>query len=839
MTRFTLTSPEPGQLVAAWTAPQADRADDYRVSWAKQDQDWPSWRDEDRNAHPTTTTHTINGLDHGADYKVRVRARLEQNTSSPWSGPWSEAALTVSAPPADAPETPTGLALTLEYGIPVLTWNDPGDETVTGHRIRRGPGADSLTVLEDNTASASRKYTDDSAQVGQTYHYAVEAINPNGASGVSGAASVTSHAGPYNLLAAVSGESVSLSWTAPDAATATGYRVLSGASADDLSVLVDDTGGTAATYRDDTEREPGTVHYAVAAHVPAGTTRQSAPVSVQIEGTTDTQPADPSNDETVVLVTNAAVSPSASTANVGPVLVAQSFRTGSAPQGYALHTVHLQISTGSGAPSVAAAIHADGNPSYGDKLYDLTGPGDLDAAVDVFTAPEDTTLEPDTTYWLVIRRSSQTGTASLQLADSPAADNRSMAGFTLSSHLTETATGSDSGTTTRSVTRSAKPVTQGATVRVTMNGQDLSDVPASTQSTETLTVGQEHEGRINFYGDTDWYPVELQANRKYAVETGNGTAKHLSLTGVYDSGGTEQTVHRVNAFTRYPTGQRAYFTPASAGTYYVGAGVATYAGDVETHRTQETIDGEVVETVHTRPITTGAYTVSVFDADPETANVSTQASANAGGSYHGELYPPHNSLTDTDWIKVTMEQDSTYLLLLSGYTSTVNFRIVSVRDSSGNPVSGFTGVNSDRDPQGGGFNSWVDATYTATASGDYFVELTAEAANYMKETVTGTDAGGVATAGTQTLATWDFFGAQYQLPGLERQPSRQGRALRPGHDRAARLHRRPRGQRQQVRHGLDQQRRRRRLVLSLDGSRKDLRHPAAGQRAACRSSSAA
>ena len=213
----------------------------------------------------------------------------------------------------------------------------------------------------------------------------------------------------------------------------------------------------------------------------------------------------------------------------------------------------------------------------------------------------------------------------------------------------------------------------------------------------------------------------------------------------------------------YPTGQRAYFTPTSAGTYYVGAGVATYAGEVETHRTQETIDGVVVETIHTRPLTAGAYTVSVFDADPETANVSTAASANTGGSYHGEFYPPHNSLTDTDWVKVTMEQHSTYLLLLSGYTSTVNFRIVNLRDSSGNPVSGFTGVNSDRDPQGGGFNSWVDATYTATASGDYFVELTAEAANYMEETVTETDAAGVATAGTQALATWDFYGAQYHF----------------------------------------------------------------------------
>ena len=204
---------------------------------------------------------------------------------------------------------------------------------------------------------------------------------------------------------------------------------------------------------------------------PTATTRQSAPVSVQIEGTTDTQPADPGNDETVVLVTNAAAPALGQRRKrrPGPGGPELPHRQRSR-QGYALHTVHLQISAGTGAPSVAAAIHADGNPSYGERLYDLTGPGGLDAAVDVFTAPEDATLEPDTTYWLVIRRSSQTGTASLQLADSPDADDRSMTGFTLSSHLTETAAGSDSGAATRSVTRSAKagktkPVTQGATVR--------------------------------------------------------------------------------------------------------------------------------------------------------------------------------------------------------------------------------------------------------------------------------------------------------------------------------------------------------------------------------------
>ena len=76
--RLTLTSVEPGQMVITCTAPEADTADDYRATWTRRDQNWPSWRDEDRNAYPTTTTLTINGLDEGVAYKVRVCARMDQ-----------------------------------------------------------------------------------------------------------------------------------------------------------------------------------------------------------------------------------------------------------------------------------------------------------------------------------------------------------------------------------------------------------------------------------------------------------------------------------------------------------------------------------------------------------------------------------------------------------------------------------------------------------------------------------------------------------------------------------------------------------------------------------------
>ena len=768
--RLTLTSVEPGQLVITWTAPEADRADDYRVSWARSDQDWPAWSDPDGNAYPTTTTVTINGLDEGVEYKVRVRARIDQNTASPWSGPWSQAAQTVSAPPAGAPASPAGLVITLDYGVPVLSWDDPADDSVTGYRIRRGPHANDLPALVNDTGSVTNTYTDDTAQAGHAYVYAVQAINDSGASGYSGTVSVTPPPGPYNLLAVAGEEGVSLNWSAPDGATVTGYRILSGTSAADPTVLVDDTGSADTFYDDVSEREPGTVHYAVSAHVAGGTTPESAPVSVTIEDDSATETTDGANDETVVLVSNVEVSPSANPATVGDALVAQRFRTGPSASGYVLHTVHLEIAAQSGDPTIAVSIHASAGSTYGAKLYDLSSPPNLDADVDVFTAPDDATLQPDTDYWMVVKRSSESGAASLQIASTLGADDKSMDGFGLSVHQTGSATetsGRNRKTTALNVsytlpafslrTNAGGVVTRtnGNPVRLAMNGQDLADVPASISSTVTLTVGQKHQGLINFFADHDWYPVLLEANKKYDFVVNNGTTKHIGLAGFYDSSGVKQTIHRVP----HGAGQRAYFTPTSAGTYYLAAGVGSYAGSIETHRTEQTVSGEVVVTAHYKPTTTGTYSVSVFDADPETATIDTKASVSPGDTYHGEFFPPHNSLTDTDWIRLPMQQGQKYMLLLYGYTSIVDFRIMSIRDSSGAVVTGFTAVGSDQDRSGGGNQHWVTATFEPSTSGDYFVELTARAANYMKRTYTDTDIQEETV--TQTLSDHDFHGVVY------------------------------------------------------------------------------
>ena len=198
----TATDDNAGGLVIAWQAPQAphDAPTDYRVNWARSDDDYPSYTEEHGNAHPATTTHTLEGLDRDTKYKIRIRARYSPNGQydAHWSGPWTEiTARVVSSPPdtrknSGAPAAPTliGTAVTPE-GHVTLLWLDPSDDSITGYRVLRGPDADSLAVIREDTGSTAISYTDTEAEAGQTHAYAVQARSAAGLSPLSNTRTAT------------------------------------------------------------------------------------------------------------------------------------------------------------------------------------------------------------------------------------------------------------------------------------------------------------------------------------------------------------------------------------------------------------------------------------------------------------------------------------------------------------------------------------------------------------------------------------------------------------------------------------------------------------------------
>ena len=191
----TLTAADDtGQLLITWTAPAAPNSDptDYHLNWAKSTEDYPADSAEAGNVHPTTTTHTLANLEYDTDYNIRVRARYSdgENAASPWNGPWTETAAQVKLP---LPAAPTiGATAVSPDGDVLLSWFNPDqNDSITGYQILRGPDADNLAIIEDDTGSSSTSYTDTAPPAGQTHTYAVKARNASGLSDLSNTLTAT------------------------------------------------------------------------------------------------------------------------------------------------------------------------------------------------------------------------------------------------------------------------------------------------------------------------------------------------------------------------------------------------------------------------------------------------------------------------------------------------------------------------------------------------------------------------------------------------------------------------------------------------------------------------
>ena len=182
-----------GQLVLTWDPPAAPNAapTDYHVNWAKSSEDYPADTAPDGNDHPTDTTLTLTVLEFDTDYNVRVRARYTdgENAASPWNGPWTETTARVKLPLPMAINM-TGAAVSPASQV-FLFWSDPSNDSITGYQILRGPKADSLVVIEDDTGSTSTSYTDETPPAGQTHTYAVKARNASGLSNLSNTLTAT------------------------------------------------------------------------------------------------------------------------------------------------------------------------------------------------------------------------------------------------------------------------------------------------------------------------------------------------------------------------------------------------------------------------------------------------------------------------------------------------------------------------------------------------------------------------------------------------------------------------------------------------------------------------
>ena len=228
-------------------------------------------------------TYTDNTVAAGLTYTYRIKAINEHGVSE--RSRWFHVDTPAAPEPeeeqaAEPPSKPRGLEATATHDSVTLTWDAPGDDTITGYVIlRRIPGVDPeghFNELVSNTGTAATTYTDDTVSAETRYTYRIKAINEHGVSersrwyhintpaapGQEAQQATEPPAPPTGLSAeVVAHDSVTLTWDDPNDASVSGYVVLRlDFVQSDLATVAADTGTTATSYTDDTV-EPDTLYF--------------------------------------------------------------------------------------------------------------------------------------------------------------------------------------------------------------------------------------------------------------------------------------------------------------------------------------------------------------------------------------------------------------------------------------------------------------------------------------------------------------------------------------------------------------------------------------------------
>ena len=255
------------------------------------------------------------------DASVTARTRYVYGVKARNPHGLSEVSSPANAETSDAPTSsmPTGLAVsTASHDSVTLTWDDPGDSSITGYQVLRrsrdgdeygdGLGAAEFVVIVGNTGSPGTTYTDTSVAARTRYVYGVKARNSQGLSEASSSANAETTDTPQPAppstpmglaVSSASHDSVTLTWDDPGDSTIESYQVLrrsrdgdeygDGLGDTEFVVIVDDTGSPDTTYTDTSVTQRTRYAYGVKARNPQGLSDVSSPANGEtLEAPSDT-----------------------------------------------------------------------------------------------------------------------------------------------------------------------------------------------------------------------------------------------------------------------------------------------------------------------------------------------------------------------------------------------------------------------------------------------------------------------------------------------------------------------------------------------------------------------
>ena len=190
----------------------------------------------------TNATYTLTDSEESKAITVQVSFTDDADNDETLTSAATDAV--AGAQPTEPPDQPSGLSATASHDSVTLTWDDPGDDSITGYVIlRRIPGVDpegQFDELVADTGTAATTYTDDTVSAETRYTYRIKAINEHGTSERSRWFHIDTPAAPApeeeqadeppakatGLSSEVSHNMVILTWDDPNDDSITGYLIL-------------------------------------------------------------------------------------------------------------------------------------------------------------------------------------------------------------------------------------------------------------------------------------------------------------------------------------------------------------------------------------------------------------------------------------------------------------------------------------------------------------------------------------------------------------------------------------------------------------------------------------
>ena len=168
-----------GETLTAGTAGIADAEGLTTAAYTYQ------WKADDTDiAGATGSTYTLAADDESKAIKVLVSFIDDAGNDEALTSAATDAV--AAAQPTEPPAKPTGLTAEAGHDQVVLSWDDPGDDSITGYmilrRLRYDDPSGHFDELVADTGTAATTYTDGTVKANTHYTYRIKAINAAGMS---------------------------------------------------------------------------------------------------------------------------------------------------------------------------------------------------------------------------------------------------------------------------------------------------------------------------------------------------------------------------------------------------------------------------------------------------------------------------------------------------------------------------------------------------------------------------------------------------------------------------------------------------------------------------------